>query len=904
MHNGTPYIKPTILYVDDESINLRLFKISFKDNYDITTAQSGEDGLKLIEENHHFDIIISDQRMPGMNGTQFMIEAKKTLSQSKYILLTGYTDIEALERAINDVGLWQYVKKPWEPSNLKFIIENAFSSLKTEKENKIISTALKQSEERLNLALTGTNVGVWDWDLKRSQIYFSPTWKEMLGYEIDEIDNQIRTLQNLIHPEDYQKMITHLKRYINGNIKKYEIEYRIKHKNGDYIHILSRGRGIKNNQDEFERITGTNIDLTEKYKAEQQIKELNGALEERVERRTNALKLLNIQLIQRNKFEHLISKISSELVGVQLNEINTQLSRALNDIIEFNGSANAFILKIKDNKFHVKHENSNTVNDSNINEIFDKREVNTLPVISDYLLKTKPYILANTEDLLGDNSIEKKIFKRNNVSSLLIVPFFLKNQLKGGLGISNQSVKRDWSQEDVNLLKFVGEIFMNVFERNDTEYKLITRDKEISKANHIISKNERKAKLLQNIASIANSPLQVEDALHLSHEIIISQGDGVSGFLFKLESQQGTLKFNIENIFSKTQEEKTLLKNFFETKDNELDKILNELLKNLRPSVHDNIKFTDPLFNSNSNSISFSVSTIPILVENDLLYAYLTLSPHKNSIFNELGILNDISREISFFVERDRTKKELKKALEKEKELGELKSQFVSMASHQFRTPLTVIQSNIELFQMLASKIDSNLKGKFDKISKRIQTEVARLGDLMNDVLLLGKLNANVLLAEIQLGNILQDTTEVVNRLNSIQPDKRKATISIEGMQRNIAYDKKLLAHALSNLIDNAFKYSRNKRSPEIRISFKKQLKITVVDFGRGIPNNELNKLFQPFFRSNSAQDIEGTGLGLVICKRYIELQKGTLSVESILNKKTTFTISLPLKLNEQDFNN
>ncbi|MAW64996.1 MAG: hypothetical protein CMD18_02265 [Flavobacteriales bacterium] len=902
MHNGTPDIKPTILYVDDESINLRLFKISFKDNYDITTAQSGEDGLKLIEENHHFDIIISDQRMPGMNGTQFMIDAKKILPQSKYILLTGYTDIEALERAINDVGLWQYVKKPWEPSNLKFIIENAFSSLKTEKENKIISTALKQSEERLNLALTGTNVGVWDWDLKRSQIYFSPTWKEMLGYEIDEIDNQIRTLQSLIHPEDYQKMITHLNRYINGNIKKYEIEYRIKHKNGDYIHILSRGRGIKNNQDEFDRITGTNIDLTEKYKAEQQIKELNGALEERVERRTNALKLVNIQLIQRNKFEHLISKISSGLVGVQMNEINTQLIIALNDIIEFNGSENAFILKIKDNKFHVKHENNNTVNDSNINEIFDKKEVNTLPVISDYLSKTKPYILTNTEDFLDDNSIEKNIFIRNNVSSLLIVPFFLKNQLKGGLGISNQSVKRDWSQEDVNLLKFVGEIFMNVFERNDTEYKLITRDKEISKANHIISKNERKAKLLQNIASIANSPLQVEDALHLSHEIIISQGHGVSGFLFKLESKQGSSKFNIENIFSKTQEEKTLLKNFFETKDNELDKILNELLKNLRPSIHNNIKFTEPLFNS--NSISYSISTIPVLVENDLLYAYLTISPDKSSIFNELGILNDISREISFFVERDLTKKELKKALEKEKELGELKSQFVSMASHQFRTPLTVIQSNIELFQMLASKIDSNLKGKFDKISKRIQTEVARLGDLMNDVLLLGKLNANVLLAEIQLGNILQDTTEVVNRLNSIQPDKRRATITVEGVQRNIAYDKKLLAHALSNLIDNAFKYSRNKPSPEIKISFKKQLEINVIDFGRGIPNNEINKLFQPFFRSNSAQDIEGTGLGLVICKRYIELQKGTLCVQSILNKKTTFTISLPLKLNEQNFNN
>jgi response regulator RpfG family c-di-GMP phosphodiesterase len=130
MHNGTLDIKPTILYVDDESINLRLFKISFKDNYDITTAQSGEDGLKLIEENHHFDIIISDQRMPGMNGTQFMIDAKKILPQSKYILLTGYTDIEALERAINDVGLWQYVKKTLGTIQLKIHNRKCFFKLK------------------------------------------------------------------------------------------------------------------------------------------------------------------------------------------------------------------------------------------------------------------------------------------------------------------------------------------------------------------------------------------------------------------------------------------------------------------------------------------------------------------------------------------------------------------------------------------------------------------------------------------------------------------------------------------------------------------------------------------------------------------------------------------------------
>ncbi len=897
MFNINLDIKPKILYVDDESINLRLFKISFKDNCDITTSQSGEEGLKLIEDNNKYDIIISDQRMPGMNGTQFMIEAKKLLPNSKYILLTGYTDIEALEKAINEVGLWQYVKKPWEPSNLKFIIDNAFSSLKTEKENVRISNALQQSEERLNLALTGTNVGVWDWNLNTNEIYFSPTWKEMLGYEIDELNNNLSTLEKLMHPDDFKSSMDNLKNYKNGISSSYEIEYRLRHKRGDYIHILSRGRGIKNSQNEFERITGTNIDLTEKHKAEQQIKELNEALEERVERRTNALKLLNIQLIQRNKFEHLISKISSELIGIQVNELDAQLNIALNDIIQFNGSDNAFVLKVKDSNFYVQHESTSSLNESNIKTVFHDQELKSIPLISDKLIEIKPFLLTSINEISQENNFEKNILKTNNISSMLIVPLFYNKQLKGGLGISYQSITKEWSQEDINLLKFVGEIFTNVFERNDTERKLITRDKEISKANQIISENERKAKLLQNIASIANSPLQVEEALNLSHDIIIKQGKGISGFLFKVHSGNGTPVYSIENIISRTEEEKNNLKSFFQDSNNQLKNILNQNFTSTKSLLHKNINLDYPA-NETAGS-KFDVSTIPVIVENGLKYIYLSILPANNSVFNEETILMDISREISFLVERDQTKKELKKALEKEKELGELKSQFVSMASHQFRTPLTVIQSNIELFQMLASKIDSELKGKFDKISLRIQTEVARLGDLMNDVLLLGKLNANVLIADIQLGNILQDSKEVVDRINSIQPDERNAKIYIEGIEKNISYDKKLFAHALSNLIDNAFKYSRNKPAPQIKIAFKESLQISVIDFGRGIPDNEINKLFQPFFRSNSAQDIEGTGLGLVICKRYIELQKGSLKVESVVNKKTTFTISLPITSNE-----
>ncbi len=886
-------LKPKILYVDDESINLRLFKISYRDYYIITTSPSAEEVIELINEGQKFDIIVSDQRMPGMTGTEFMIKAKEKLPNAKYILLTGYTDIEALEKAINEVGLWQYVKKPWEPSNLKFILDNAYSSLKTEKENVIISSALKKSEERLNLALSGTNAGVWDWNLKTNEMYLSPTWKKMLGYDISELNNNLKTLESLIHPEDLQKSFKHLDDYIRGLVPEYEIEYRLQHKNGTYIHVLSRGKGIKDETGDFERLTGTNIDLTEKYKAQEEIKKLNEELEERVERRTHALKLLNIQLIQRNKFEHLISKISSELIAIQSNELDNQINTSLNDVIEFSGADNCFLFKIRGGEIVIENENTSSKQAANIQKIFQKKKPGDLPLIFDKLNNLDPLILRDTNVIPEEFNDQKKLLIDAKIKSILIIPLAYNKEIKGGFGLSYSTVIKDWNLEDINLLRFIGEIFINSFERFESEKKLLERDKEISQANEIISENEKKAKILQNIASIANSPLPIEEVLNLIHEIIISQGKGISGILTKLEITDGGPRFTIERSIAKTVLEKNNLKQLFIRPENELKRILNSTFNSKEALVERNIKLN---YNPNTlTAYSFVITSIPVIVGNNMLYIYLTLLPPNNTIFNDKNMLDEISREISFVAERDITKKELKKALQREKELGELKSQFVSMASHQFRTPLTVIHSNVELFQMLAGKIDSELKGKFDKISTRIQDEVLRLGELMNDVLLLGKLNANVLTAETKLGNIVEDIKEVVDKLNSIQDDQRCASIRIIGDSKEVNYDSKLFNHAFTNLVENAFKYSINREAPLIEIEFFDDLLIRIIDFGRGIPKEDLNKLFQPFFRSEHTQDIEGTGLGLAICKRYIELQNGELIVESELNQKTVFTIKLPL---------
>lgn len=872
-------IIPNILYVDDESINLRLFKISFSEGYKTTLASSGEEALEMITEGgKRFDVIISDQRMGGMSGTEFMIEAKKIMPNTKYILLTGYTDIEALENAINQVGLWQFVKKPWEPSNLKFIINNAFSSLKTERENTIISSALTKSEERLNLALEGTEAGVWDWDLKTNEMYFSPTWKKMLGFENEELDNNLKTWERLLHQDDLQYAFSHLDDYIKGKISNYEVEFRLQHKDGHYVHILSRARGVKSENGDFKRLTGTNIDLTEKIRSQDQIKQLNEELEERVERRTHALKLLNIQLIQRNKFEHLISKISSELLAAKSTDLTARINSSIKDIINFTNADLSFVLRLRDGLFLLESEQTSKGIDQSVFKLFHEKKISDFPLLHGELSKNNSIAIKDVQKINDPFTIEKEVFKAFNLKSILIIPLTFNGVLKGCFGMSFLNINKEWNHEDNNLLRFVGEIFTNALERYDSEQLLLRRDLKLSEANKIISENEKKTKLVKSVASIANSPIPLNEALTLSLDIIHEEGEGFNAFILKTDNNRQEITYSLNG----------------ETQQNLLQ------VPSIKTAIENTLKAKAPIIVKNieiqeQRNAFADIVTIPIIVLNDIKYVFVLILKPKNILLNDALILKEIAREISFVVERDLTQTELQRSIEKEKELVDLKSQFISMASHQFRTPLTVIQSNIELFQMLAAKSNSDLKDKFETISNRIQEEVSRLGDLMNDVLLLGQINASALQVNLEELDVVELINKTVHKLNSIQKDNRVARIEIKGPQKLVKIDEKLFSHTINNLLENAFKYSAEKSAPLVSIDFNSNLIIEVTDFGRGVPEGEITKLFQPFYRGNNVQDIQGTGLGLVICRRYTELQGGQLDVRSDEHIKTTFTIKLPL---------
>lgn len=249
--------------------------------------------------------------------------------------------------------------------------------------------------------------------------------------------------------------------------------------------------------------------------------------------------------------------------------------------------------------------------------------------------------------------------------------------------------------------------------------------------------------------------------------------------------------------------------------------------------------------------------------------------------------------------ERLKAELELKEALKREKYLNELKTQFVSMASHQFRTPLSVIQANMELFEMLKTQLSGKATRQAERIISRTKNEIKRLTAMIDDVLILGKLDATKTPYRPQQVDLTKLCETVIDDEFDTESDNRKCELIIKGQPQLVWCDKNLMFHAITNLVSNAFKYSKGTPNPILELQFHETtVDLAITDFGIGISEKDKQNLFQSFFRSQHVLDIQGTGLGLVIAKEFVELNNGTISVESELGKGSKFVIQLQINNN------
>ncbi|TAI48413.1 PAS domain-containing protein [Flagellimonas allohymeniacidonis] len=284
-------------------------------------------------------------------------------------------------------------------------------------------------------------------------------------------------------------------------------------------------------------------------------------------------------------------------------------------------------------------------------------------------------------------------------------------------------------------------------------------------------------------------------------------------------------------------------------------------------------------FETEYKRIPYVINTTPLSTEN-------------GNISHALLVLLNIS---------DRKKNETKmlENLKRERELSELKSRFISTASHEFRTPLSVILSSATLIEK------QNEVGQEERRLRhlmRIRSNVQHLVSILNDFLSLSKLDEGKTLAQPEYFDIIDLSKNIIEEIEVSKKAGQKITLDSNGAHISVYLDPKLMRHILLNLLSNAVKYSEENSPILLKIhDGLYEVFLTVEDKGIGIPIEEQQHLFQRFFRAKNSVNIAGTGLGLHIVKQYTELMNGKLNFTSEENKGSTFTLKFPKKVNSHE---
>jgi PAS domain S-box-containing protein len=275
-----------------------------------------------------------------------------------------------------------------------------------------------------------------------------------------------------------------------------------------------------------------------------------------------------------------------------------------------------------------------------------------------------------------------------------------------------------------------------------------------------------------------------------------------------------------------------------------------------------------------------------------------------------MGLVSDVTQRRSVELELQRTnadleervdtrtaelklaEKSVREALEAEKELNALKSRFVSMASHEFRTPLSTIMSSVDL---IARYSDGPQRDKVERHVSKIRGKVRELTTMLNDFLSLDKLEQGMVRCTASELDVVHLCIELVEELRNLTKSGQEIIYNHEGTERNVMQDRQMLGHLLSNLVSNAIKYSPENKRIELTTSVANRvLQITVSDEGMGIPLEDQQHLFERFFRASNAFTVQGTGLGLNIVRKYLDLMGGNIHFTSEPGKGSVFTAQLP----------
>ncbi len=261
------------------------------------------------------------------------------------------------------------------------------------------------------------------------------------------------------------------------------------------------------------------------------------------------------------------------------------------------------------------------------------------------------------------------------------------------------------------------------------------------------------------------------------------------------------------------------------------------------------------------------------------------------AIYNENGKVQGFTKVTRDFSLQKRVTDEVKNMLQKEKNLNEMKSNFVSMASHEFRTPLSTVLSSVSLLEHYTT---TETQDKRDKHIQRIKSSVGEMVTILEEFLSIEKIEEGKVQLKKETFNIKELTQQLYTKFSTAL--KKGQTIIYEHIgKEEVFLDVAFINHILNNLLSNAVKYSPEGSEVIFKTNVKENtITLKIQDHGIGIAPKDQEHLFERFFRGSNTGNIKGTGLGLHIVKRYIDLMQGSISLESDIGKGSIFTVILP----------
>ncbi|HEY9691627.1 MAG TPA: PAS domain-containing sensor histidine kinase [Oculatellaceae cyanobacterium] len=263
-------------------------------------------------------------------------------------------------------------------------------------------------------------------------------------------------------------------------------------------------------------------------------------------------------------------------------------------------------------------------------------------------------------------------------------------------------------------------------------------------------------------------------------------------------------------------------------------------------------------------------------------------------IKNSSGIVERVAGIAEDITDRKTAEAEIYKALQIEKELNELQARFITTTSHTFRTPLATILSATELLEHYGHKFSPEHKQKlFDQIKNTVQ----EMTQILNDILIINRTEAGELklkTAPLNLENLLQ---YIVEEMQIIMGVNHQISLVHQGNCSNVVMDERLLWHIFYNLLSNAIKYSPKGGKVQVQLICEdRQVICSIQDSGIGVPDEEQKLIFEPFHRANNIDNIPGTGMGLSVAKKFVDLHGGNITLESKVDVGSRFVVTIPFK--------